>query len=228
VDQPTPDPAAGRAQRRRRGHRPHRPLLHPADCAAGPPTLARLTAYGARNHHAILDSAWLQTTGAMLVTCSPLGSCTLPKPSPPVGWVTLLAATVVAVLRLLDSGLHQNSSCSSAVSVSGAGRSSPGPVTTDRCFGRLVAQVSAPPGGLPAWSGRPPAEQGVQRQPVPGPYRRVRRRLPANRDGHHQRRKMAARAMTVRLCAAVIRPRWTEADGSSTDRGSPLLAGVAA
>ena len=67
-------------------------------------TLAQLTTYGARNHDAILVSAWLQTTGALLIALFALGMVHLAGAQARLsGWVTLLAATVVVGLSLLDS-----------------------------------------------------------------------------------------------------------------------------
>jgi hypothetical protein len=67
-------------------------------------TLAELTAYGTRNHDAILVSAWLQTTGALLIALFTLGTVHLAGAQAHLsGWVTLLASTVVVGLSLLDS-----------------------------------------------------------------------------------------------------------------------------
>jgi hypothetical protein len=67
-------------------------------------TLAQLTAYGTRNHDAILVSAWLQTTGALLIALFALGTVHLAGAQARLsGWVTLLASTVVVGLSLLDS-----------------------------------------------------------------------------------------------------------------------------
>ena len=67
-------------------------------------TLAQLAAFGTRNHDAILVSAWLQTTGALLIALFAVAIVHLAGAQARLsGWVTLLAATIVVVLSLLDS-----------------------------------------------------------------------------------------------------------------------------
>jgi hypothetical protein len=76
----------------------------PATAPPDSPTLAQLSAYGTRNHDAILVSAWLQTTGALLMALFALGTVHLAGAQVRLsGWVTLLASTVVVGLSLLDS-----------------------------------------------------------------------------------------------------------------------------
>jgi hypothetical protein len=65
-------------------------------------TLAQLAAFGTRN--ALLVSAWLQTTGALLIALFAVAIVHLAGAQARLsGWVTLLAATIVVVLSLLDS-----------------------------------------------------------------------------------------------------------------------------
>jgi hypothetical protein len=67
-------------------------------------TLAQLAAFGTRNHDALLVSAWLQTTGAVLIALFAVAIVHLAGAQARLsGWVTLLAATIVVVLSLLDS-----------------------------------------------------------------------------------------------------------------------------
>jgi len=67
-------------------------------------TLAQLAAFGTRNHDALLVSAWLQTTGALLIALFAVAIVHLAGAQARLsGWVTLLAATIVVVLSLLDS-----------------------------------------------------------------------------------------------------------------------------
>jgi hypothetical protein len=67
-------------------------------------TLAQLAAFATRNHDAILVSAWLQTTGAVLIALFAVAIVHLAGAQARLsGWVTLLAATIVVVLSLLDS-----------------------------------------------------------------------------------------------------------------------------
>jgi hypothetical protein len=67
-------------------------------------TLAQLAAYGTRYHDAILVSAWLQTTGALLIALFAVAVVHLAGAQARLsGWVTLFAATIVVVLSLMDS-----------------------------------------------------------------------------------------------------------------------------
>jgi hypothetical protein len=79
-------------------------FLVPPSAPPDTPTLAQLTAYGAGNHDAILVSAWLQTTGALLIAVFAIGIVHLAGAQARLsGWLTLFAATVVVALSLMDS-----------------------------------------------------------------------------------------------------------------------------
>ena len=67
-------------------------------------TLAQLVAFATRFHNAILVSAWLQTAGALLIALFAVAIVHLAGAQARFsGWATLLTATIVAVLSLLDS-----------------------------------------------------------------------------------------------------------------------------
>lgn len=79
-------------------------FLIPPNVPPDTSTLVQLAAFGTRNHDAILVSAWLQTTGAVLIAVFAVAVVHLAGAQARLsGWITLLAATVVVVLSLMDS-----------------------------------------------------------------------------------------------------------------------------